>query len=223
MRALLYLGGGLLIGAGFVHAEATVTAEKRAQEKFDEQLASHKRVLEMAAEKFLLDQIDGPYETEFDLDPEANRIAMPNMDAPFVHPMDRRMDEADKSEDAIRVGGEMTVETKLSDLTPSVDYLKHAREYAQSPTAAPVSEVSYISEDEYNEEDGRAKEQLLIHMGPDGPMFINEGIVTQDWAELVSPNILVDMYQMISPGEDRVLYVRNTRTDTDYEVIQEIP
>lgn len=201
MRALMFLGGGLLLGVGFVHAEATVTAEKRAQKNFEEQLESHKRVLQRAAEDFLAREVEAPAATEEDLD------------------------GPDTSANAIRVGGEMTVETKLSDLTPSADYLKTARDYTTGVNLSPsIETVQYITEDEYDEEDGRAKEQILIHMGDNEPLFINEGIIVSNWKELISPNILVDMYQRCPPGtENRVLYVRNNRNDTDYEVIQEIP
>lgn len=212
MRALLFIGGGILIGVGFTHAEATVAAEKRATVKLIEEVESHKRVINMAAESFLQDQMEGPFPTEEDLD--RNKIAMPDMDGP------------DTSADAITVGGEMTVTTSISAITPSADYLAAARDYQQPvETSTPLIPVEYITEDDYHEEDGRAKEQILIHMGGDGePLFVNEGVMLPDWQELISPNILVDLYQRVPPGsEERVLYVRNHRNDTDYEVIQEIP
>jgi hypothetical protein len=214
MRGLLFLGGGLLLGVGFAHTEAAVIAEKRAQERFDEQLESHKRVLQMATEDFLGREVDGPFDTEADLFDENGKDER-----------QRFLDAAEDGPDAIKVGGEIIIETKLSDLTPSADYLATARDYS-GPTGPSVelSGVEYITEDEYGEEDGRAKEQILIHMGADEPLFINEGIIVPDWRELISPNILVDMYQRVPPGtENRVLYVRNNRNDTDYEVIQEIP
>lgn len=213
MRSLLFIGGGILLGVGFVHAEATVSAEKRAQERFDEALETHKRVLQRAAEDFLAREADGPFETESEL---------VKTDAQAF------MDEADgvsipTPEEQYETG--IFVETKLSDLTPSADYLALARDYStQTGPNAPVVPVTYITEDEFHEEDGRAKEQILIHMGDGDPLFINEGVVVTNWAELISPNILVDMYQRVPPGtENRVLYIRNAINDTDYEVIQEIP
>lgn len=197
---LLFLGGGILIGSGFTWLEARRQAQISARKEFDEQLEMHKRVLNSAAEDFLTRELDGPFNTEEDLD------------------------GPDTSSDAVRVGGEMIAETALSDMTPTVDYLSKARVYSEVQLSNNVSPVSYISEDEFHEEDGRAKEQILIHMGEDEPLFISEGIVIPNWRELISPNILVDMYQRLTPDvENRVLYVRNAMTDTDYEVIQEIP
>lgn len=202
MRSLLFLGGGILIGAGLVHVEARVYAEKQAAEKLKEEVASHKRVLEMAAENFLADRIsEAPVETESELD----------QDAP------------DTSDDSIKVGGEMVQETSLSSVTPSSEYLQTAQDYSEISVNDPIVPVQYISSDDYDEEDGRAKEQILIHMGEDQPLFICEGIVVENWQSLISPNILVDMYSMCPPGTEKILYVRNHLTDTDYEVIQEIP
>lgn len=202
MRSLLFLGGGILIGAGLVHAEARVYAEKQAAEKLKEEIASHKRVLEMAAENFLAERVsEAPVETEAELDQDA----------------------ADTSDDSIKVGGEMVQETSLSSVTPSAEYLKVAADYSEISVNDPIVPVQYISSDDYDEEDGRAKEQILIHMGEGEPLFICEGIVQPDWKSLISPNILVDMYSMCPPGTEKILYVRNHLTDTDYEVIQEIP
>lgn len=215
MRSLLFLGGGILIGAGLVHAEARVYAEKQAAEKLKEEIASHKRVLEMAAENFLADRIsEAPAKTEGELDPT------------FVKLKDmaiNRADVADDSDDAIKVGGEMVQETSLSSVTPSSEYLQTAQDYSEISVNDPIVPVQYISSDDYDEEDGRAKEQILIHMGEDQPLFICEGIVVENWQSLISPNILVDMYSMCPPGTEKILYVRNHLTDTDYEVIQEIP
>lgn len=191
------VGSGIIAGVSLAWGEAARRAEKKANERVIEEVAQHKRVIEMAAESYLNRknaETDGPFETEEELD------------------------EPDTLDDAIKVGGQMTVETQIAP-----DYLQHARDYSDMPLASPVRELEYITEDEYTEEDGRDKEQILIHMGETEPLFVSAGVVVPNWHELISPNILVDMYQRCPPGTDKVLYVRNNRNDTDYEVIQEIP
>lgn len=200
MKSLLLVGGGILIGVGLSWGEAYRQTEVAAQERYREQLQSYTRANEMADRLRENWDVEPPAATEQDLD------------------------AADESNDAIRVGGEMVAETSLSDITPSADYLAAARDYSPSETAVEALQIEYITEDEFHEEDGNDKEQILIHMGEQEPLFINNGLVVEDWKELISPNILVDMYQRIPPGTDtRVLYVRNHRLGTDYEVIQEIP
>lgn len=199
MRALLFLGGGILIGVGLTYTEAHITTEARMQEEFTESLESHKRVLQTAAEDFLNRESDGPFETE---------------------------EELNETEAPVMVGGDIVMETKVQEVGPGPEYLKAARDYTTAiGDASGVIPLEYISEDDYNEDDGRSKEQILIHMSIEGdPLFMNEGIVLENWKELISPNILVDMYQMIPPNQEtKVLYVRNHIVDTDYEVIQEFP
>jgi hypothetical protein len=196
----MLVGGGLLIGAGLAWGEATRSAEVRANQRVIEEVESHKRVVQRAAELYLAEKADAPAMFEEDLD------------------------SPDVSEDAVKVGGELTAETPLADITPSVDYLHEARKYSVDQNVS-IAELplEYITEDEFDEEDGNAKEQILIHMGEDEPLFVNDGVVMLDWQTKISPNILVDMYQMCPPGSEKILYVRNHRNSTDYQVIQEIP
>lgn len=197
-------GCGVLAGVSLAWGEAIRSAEKKANERIIEEVAQHKRVINQAAEMYLASQSEAPAMTEEELNAHGVQL--------------QHLDEADTSTDAIKVGGQMTVETQISP-----DYLQHARDYSDMPLSSPINELEYITEDEYAEEDGRDKEQILIHMGETEPLFVSAGVVVPNWHELISPNILVDMYQKCPPGTDKVLYVRNNRNDTDYEVIQEIP
>lgn len=214
MRSLLFLGGGLLIGAGLSWGEATRVAERRANQRVLDEVASHKRVLEKAAEKYLADTVpEGPALTEEEL--------YTHQDPAWGGAVDP--DEADTSEDAIKVGGEAILTTSITEVGPTTDYLAAAHDYHTSEMSAPERELEYIEAEEYDEDDGRLKEEILIHMGETEPLFISEGLVVMDWSEKISPNVLVDMYQMCPPGEDKVLYVRNHVNGTDYRVVQEIP
>lgn len=84
--------------------------------------------------------------------------------------------------------------------------------------------MSYIEEEEYEEDDGRAKEQITIMLQSDmEPVFIMDGDPINDWPARIGDSILVDFYKHVPPGVEPVLYVRNHRTDEDYEVVMVSP
>lgn len=80
--------------------------------------------------------------------------------------------------------------------------------------------VSYIEEEDYLDEDGRFKGKIDIMMDDHNPIFLMEGEQITDWDQRVGDSILVDFYKLVPPGADEVLYVRNHRTDEDYEVVR---
>lgn len=201
MRSLCFLGGGILLGIAGTHIEATRKANAAAGEELINQVNAHKRALEIASERFLAEHlVEAPVTTEDELE--------------------ETVEEAVQDE-------EITAETKatsISDVTPSADYLKTAIDYHGGNNLSVVLPVEYIDEDEFQEEDGRAKEQILIHAGAGGEdLFISDGVLIVDWQEILPPNLVVDMFQMAGPGQKQVVYVRNHRNDTDYEVIREVP
>lgn len=83
--------------------------------------------------------------------------------------------------------------------------------------------MSYIEEEEYLDEDGREKHQIVIMMTDSEPIFLMGGTPIDDWDRRIGDSILVDFYQLVPPGVEPILYVRNHRTDEDYEVIRETP
>lgn len=84
--------------------------------------------------------------------------------------------------------------------------------------------MSYIDEEDYLDEgDGRDKLQIVIHISEFEPIFTMGGVQIDDWDKRVGDSILVDFYKLVPPGVEPVLYVRNHRTDEDYEVIREAP
>jgi hypothetical protein len=193
---LISAGVGILGGALLSWGEAIATAEKAAKARFDEQLEIHKRVLEQARIGVIEKIVETPagIEAELILDKE------------------------------LKVGGEIKAETPI---VPSKDYIGSAALYADPGTfinSEKVLSMEYIDAEDYEEEDGRAKEQVTIFMGGEEPIFVMDGEQIENWAELIGDHILVDFYQKVPPGEtDRVLYVRNHKRDEDYEVWQTVP
>lgn len=84
--------------------------------------------------------------------------------------------------------------------------------------------VSYIEEEDYQDEDGRFKGKIDILMdGEHDAIFVMDGEPISDWAERIGDSILVDFFKLVPPGIEPVLYVRNHRTDEDYEVVRVAP
>jgi hypothetical protein len=111
--------------------------------------------------------------------------------------------------------------------------VQNAYHKALSATETPVEKfvdgaitdygVSYIEEEEYQDDDGRLKEQILVFMDEYNPVFLEAGQPIDDWAEKIGDSIIVDFYRLVPPGVEPVLYVRNHRTGVDYEVIRQEP
>lgn len=82
---------------------------------------------------------------------------------------------------------------------------------------------SYIEEEDYQDEDGRLKLKIDIFLDDQMPRFMMDGQVCDDWDKRVGDSILVDFFNLVPPGAEPVLYVRNHRTDEDYEVVRVEP
>lgn len=80
--------------------------------------------------------------------------------------------------------------------------------------------ISYIEEEDYLDEDGRFKGKIDIMMDDMNPIFLMDGQPIDDWETRIGQSILLDMYQLVPPGADDILYVRNHRSDEDYEVVR---
>lgn len=87
----------------------------------------------------------------------------------------------------------------------------------------PEASFVYLTVDDYEDDDDRFKGQITILMDGDNPVFLEEGSQINNWEEKIGTHILRDLYTMIPPGQPAVLYVRNTATDEDYEVIRDQP
>lgn len=83
--------------------------------------------------------------------------------------------------------------------------------------------VSYIEDEDYLDEDGRFKGKIDIMLTDSEPVFLMDGAQIEDWDKRIGDSILVDMFRLCPPGTDPILYVRNHRTDEDYEVVRVEP
>jgi len=104
------------------------------------------------------------------------------------------------------------------------EYVQKAAVYGDSAHMVQSQPMEIIDDDQYSEEDGRAKEQIQVFMGEGEPYFVQDGMVIEDWQEKIGDNILVMVYQNFTPDhtEPRVIYVRNNDRGEDFEVLQEM-
>lgn len=84
-------------------------------------------------------------------------------------------------------------------------------------------QISYIEPEDFEEEDGRLKQQIEVMMDDANPIFTMDGEQLYDWDDRVGPTIVQDLITMTPPGQQQVLYVRNHKTDVDYEVMRVSP
>ena len=109
------------------------------------------------------------------------------------------------------------------------------RHQALNPYHTPVSatapeepeglfEVESITEEEYDDDDGRYKAQIIMVVdGTADPMFFQDGRQIDDWEQKVGEGVIRDFYSKLQPGEPPVLYYRNHRSDEDFEVVRQLP
>lgn len=83
--------------------------------------------------------------------------------------------------------------------------------------------ISYIEEEEFYDEDGRNKLSVQFVMDAYHPTFFIDGEQIDDWDSRLGQSIVVDFNRLVPPGINPVLYVRNHKTDDDYEVTAERP
>jgi len=104
------------------------------------------------------------------------------------------------------------------------EYVEKAAVYGDSAHILQPQPMEIIDDDQYSEEDGRAKEQIQVFMGDGDPYFVQDGIVIEDWQEKIGDNILVMLYQNYPPDFKgaRVVYVRNHERGEDFEILQEM-
>ena len=83
--------------------------------------------------------------------------------------------------------------------------------------------ISYLEEEEFQDEDGRSKTQVTFIMAEMGPQFFIDGELIDDWDERFGDSIVVDFANLAPAGTEQVLYVRNHKTEDDYEIMLESP
>jgi len=124
-------------------------------------------------------------------------------------------------------GGVLEQETNLIEnpLPPGYveEYVQKAAVYGDQAHILTSQPMEIIDEDQYAEEDGRAKELIQVFMGDGEPYFVQDGMVIEDWKEKVGDNILVMFYQNFGPdAKERTIWVRNNERGEDFEVSQEM-
>lgn len=103
------------------------------------------------------------------------------------------------------------------------EYVERAGVYGDAAHFVEETKLEIITDEDYHEEDGRAKELIQIFMGEGDPYFMQDGAMIDDWGEKIGENILVMFYQNFSPdAKDRVVYIRNNQRGEDYEITQEM-
>lgn len=230
--------GGLLAGGGLGFGYAHASAEVKARKKYEAYSAS----LSNAMAKVRAMPVEAPAMTEAELREVPDYIGKKGIgDLKYSSELGGGHDVkifGDNGEE-IKVGGEIVT---ASDGTMMTTNLQGPPPQDPSPTVNPYHTAvnatdvdvfvaggvndygcSYIEEEEFEEEDGNGKHYVSIFMHPDGPIFTMDGDQIGDWSERIGASILVDFYRLVPPGADRVLYVRNHRTNEDYEVTQDMP
>jgi hypothetical protein len=207
MRSLLLVGGGILIGVGLSYTEATIRAEKKIREAEADLWNQWVSNLEPLMEA------ESPAETEMHL----------------IHPncfdsMGNRLYEPPEEE--LTFSPEGSILEQEQTLPPGYveEYVQKAAVYGDSAHMVQSQPMEIIDDEQYSEEDGRAKEQIQVFMGEGEPYFVQDGMVIEDWQEKIGDNILVMFYQNFTPDhtEPRVIYVRNNDRGEDFEVLQEM-
>lgn len=236
-RELIRGLGLLLIGAGGGFIAGKFAFEKQVREEYNESLASALRAIHHRPHTI---NVYAPAATEEDLgdltEMEKNRASWAEEEkAAQVNIFDPAYQEKMKveigPEGKASAGGELTRE----DEDGAPEYINHYKkalektEIQDTPVELFVDGgindygVSYIEEDEYFEEDGRFKGQIILVQDGNSPTFFMDGVQIQDWAERVGDSIAVDFYNLVPPNAPPILYVRNHKRDEDYEVTREIP
>lgn len=201
MRQLVGVLGGLIAGAGLGYIYSVASVEKKVREEY----AASARMRQRA------------YEIAKDLEGEAPA----------------------ESEDHVKVFEEIELISISIDTEPNafggtleVDYSPQEHDPYHTPPqiidqetgqVVEIERLSYISEDDYHEEDGHAKETLTFIGDGVDVHFFEDGVEIEDWKDRIGEGFLVDFQRYVPYGEDPVLYIRNHATDTDYQVIKEVP
>lgn len=198
IKGILTFTGGALVGFG----AAYLALEDRFGKTYAEMVASNQRAYEKAK------GMKPVVEREVD---EAQLIADMEDDAvtPVPHIVPTPTEYIAPREGTSKATHNPYHQAVSAVETSSEDFV------AGSPT---VYGVSYIEEEEYMDEDGRDKFKVDIIIQDTDPIFILDGVPMENWAERVGDSVLLDMFNHCPPGTPQILYVRNHRTDEDYEV-----
>lgn len=221
-RKYIDLASAFFVGVAAGALTVKVLVEKKLREEFAFQMESVENTYEAAIA--LRDARDFVAETEREREKHVElnegRVTDGQEPIPFV---DRQIEDVE----APNYLGEVVV------TPPEQEPTQNQYHQALSATETPVEQfvdggvndygVSYIEDEDYLDEDGRFKGKIDILIDNGNPIFLMDGVQIDDWEKRVGDSILVDMFRLCPPGTDPVLYVRNHRTDEDYEVVRAEP
>ena len=194
-------GAGTLIGIGL----GTLMVEDKLKKEYVEANASFRRALEAAR-----------------IDAETPAIDEKELDEPlFLVKHDDNgfsMDSPVEIEKVNLVDGRGKVVTSIEEGPKKNPY--HQAVEATSPQI--YASYAELEEEDYYEEDGRAKEQITMIYDNGVPRFFQSGEEIEDWMERVGGTVVDDMREAVRGGNP-VLWIRNNQTDVDYEVLFEQP
>lgn len=216
------VAGGVGIGGivGFLAGMASI--EKKVREEYVEANASYRRAVDLARER----PVTNVFNQYKDTVKEKDELEVAEGKDPF-----EKLVGGPQVYEAPEDGTIMTSPVQITpvDQEPVKNDYHKAIEAVDTPTEVFVDGgvndygVSYIEEEEYHEEDGFEKSQIILMMDEHNATFFEGGQKIHDWDEKLGDSIIVDFYKHVPPGVPQVLYVRNHRTGTDYEVIKETP
>lgn len=201
--------GAGLIGAGVGFLLGMRAMENSARGEYEKATGAMRQAYEAALNM----KGEAPVKTEDEL-----IVEMPIMDIP--EPTHHEVPEPN------------LFDNKIEDTRPKVNpYHQSITDVKPTPAATFVAGnpneygVSYIEEEDYDEECGRAKGTVTIMQDDMTWEFFLDGVKIDDWAERLGASILTDFFEYAQSTRQlpAVLYVRNHATDTDYEVLVGTP
>lgn len=218
-RMFYWVGVGSAFAAGVISGVAgvRVALEKKLRTEYAEREEMMQRAYEQALEMGLAEK-------------EAPEGDVEDGVIDTLHQLEISLDEMPNAfgEGILTVGGDIVKEGEPEEKTVN----PYHRAVEATATAHEVFVdgavndygVSYIEEEDYLDEDGRFKGKIDILMdGENEVLFVMDGQPIDDWTDRIGESILVDFFKLVPPGVDPILYVRNHRTDEDYEVVRVAP
>lgn len=201
---------GLITGIGV----GILLVEDKLKKEYEESTAATRRAYEAALINAKTERIiDGPYATE----DEVAVLSEPLGEGSVQISMGETEDDGTLMEDTVKVvdGTGKVIDFKEPSANP------YHRSVAET---SPHLYASYaeLDEEEYMEEDGRVKDQITMIYTDGTPRFFNNGEEIDDALDRVGGSIVDDMRKAVNEGNP-IIWVRNNKTDVDYEVIFEQP
>lgn len=203
MKTYLIAGGSFGVGV----VVGVLAVKTRLEQAYREKSESLERVYQMRNEK--IGTIHEVYHTDAGVFVEGEIV--------------------DSKRDEPAVDGERIDDVVVTQDEPVKNDYHKAFEAVQTPVEMFVEGgvndygVSYIEEEDFEDEDGRVKNRVDLMINDHETIFMMDGVQIADWDNRLGDSILVDFYRLVPPGVEPVLYVRNHRTDEDYEVVRVEP